>query len=259
MTKYRTVKNTIQATEVRSEHIITCRGSLEWKQSLQVAKKQCNWHQIGKVLLVRLSLHSLICNCSAKALEELAALWQTSVSSVFDTLAPESVSLAVQIFKRCKPFIFPWPLQGILNRASRHPIWLGTIWKCSATPFVEKCCQRKWHKRSKSVWMTDVSILCKTVLVKSHVKLLTARHKLYPQDQSLNGYGMKHAALPTRECCRIMCYTYNIRLCMNLNCGIGIWSLSIYVYIYIEYRFAGWGYIDYTSRFAQQKDRKSVV
>lgn len=99
MTKYCTVKNTIQATEVRSEHIITCRGSLEWKQSLQVAKKQCNWHQIGKVLLVRLSLLSLICNCSAKALEELAALWQTSVSSVFDTLAPESVSLAVQIFK----------------------------------------------------------------------------------------------------------------------------------------------------------------
>lgn len=30
----------IQDTEVRSEHIITCRGSLEWKQSLQVAEKQ---------------------------------------------------------------------------------------------------------------------------------------------------------------------------------------------------------------------------
>ena len=71
-------------------------------------------HQIGKVLLVRLSLLSLIRNCSAKALEELAALLAKHLCpSVFDTLAPESVSLAVQIFKRCKRFIFPLT-------ASRH-------------------------------------------------------------------------------------------------------------------------------------------
>ncbi len=154
----------------------------------------CNWHQVGKVLLVRSSLLSLICNYFAEALEELAALWQTSVSSVFETLTPESVSLAVQIPPPKKKQTVHISLTALrhfepsisTSHLIRHHLKVLSYSVCG------KVLPKKTaRKSSESFWLTDVSILCKTMLVKSRLKRLTARHKLYPQDQSLNGYGMK--------------------------------------------------------------------
>ena len=216
---------------MRSEHIITCRGSLEWKQSLQVAKKQMQLtpdrkgftckviSAISHLQLFRKSLGGTgrtvanICvfclrhACTGKCVLGCSNLQKMQTVHISLTASRHNIEPSIST-----------------SHLIRHHLKVLSYSVCG------KVLPKKMAQRSESVWMTDVSILCKTVLVKSHVKLLTARHKLYPQDQSLNGYGMKHAALPTRECCRIICYTYNIRLCMNLNCGIGIWSLYIYIY-----------------------------